>query len=94
MKPEMKQDEILFVDAKCKYKGKIIYLDEIVFKYQGTMQYWDYIELKKKRNILEPVELYDIKIKARLGFAQKSKSYRIAIRNEKEVRNVKTGQYN
>jgi len=89
----MERDEIVFVDAKCKYKGKVYHLDEIVFKYQGTMKYWNYLELKKKRNILDPVELYDVTIRARLGFANKNKSYRTAIKNEKEIRNVKTGQY-
>jgi hypothetical protein len=90
----MKEDEILFIDAKCKYKGKVYYLDEIVFKYQGSLQYWNYLELNKKRNILEPVQLYDVNIKARLGFANKTKTYRTAIKTEKEIRNVITGQYN
>lgn len=90
----MKNNEILFIDAKCKYKGKVYHLDEIVFKYQGTMEYWNYLELNKKRGIKEPVQLYDVKIKARLGFANNNKSYRTAIKNEKEIRNVVTGQYN
>jgi len=90
----MKRDEILFINAKCKYKGKVYYLDEIVFKYQGSLQYWNYLELNKKRNILEPVQLYDVEIKARLGFANKNNSYRVAKKTEKEIRNVITGQYN
>jgi len=90
----MIEDEILFIDAKCKHKEIIYHFTDIVFKYQGTMQYWNFLELKKKRKILESVQLYDIKIKARLGFANKSKSYTSAIKNNKEIRNQITGQYN
>ena len=90
----MQQDEILFIDAKCKYKGKEYHLNDIIFKYQGSLQYWNFLELRKKRNITDPVQLYDINIKVRLGFANKTKSYRLAVKTDREVRNVVTGQYN
>ena len=88
----MEENEILFVDAKFDHKNKTYCMEEIVYKHNNQYKYWDYIELKKKLGINDPVVLYDIKILKRLGFANKSKRYTEAIKSD-EKRDKITGKY-
>lgn len=87
---ELKQDEIIYCNAKCNYKGKEYRLDKIVHKHTDGFYY--------KRRILEPfgikepVKLYDIEIINRLGFANKAKGY-TEVKKSDETRNKITGAY-
>lgn len=82
----------MFIDAKFKYKKKEYNLEGVVYKHNNELEYWNFLELKKKRNITESVRLYDIHIRSRLGFANKSKGFVEAIKSS-EARNKVTGQY-
>lgn len=88
----IEEEEILFIDAKFKYKNKEYNLEGVVYKHNKDFKYWNFLELKKKRNIAESVYLYDIKILSRLGFANKSKGFVEALKSN-EQRNKVTGQY-
>lgn len=88
----MTDGEILFVDAKFKYKKKEYNLEGVVYKHNKNFEYWNFLELKKKRNITEKVLLYDIKIISRLGFPNKSKGFVEAVKSN-EKRNKISGQY-
>ena len=57
----IKEEEILFIDAKFKHKKKTHHLDGVVYKHNNDFKYWNHLELKKKRGINEPVHLYDLK---------------------------------
>lgn len=89
---DAKEKEILFVNAKFKFKNKTHLLENIVYKHNEKRMYWNYLELKKKRRIEQPVYLFDIEIKARLGFPNKSKLF-VEAKKSKEERNKITGQY-
>ncbi len=89
---EIQEEEILFIDAKFKYKKKTHHIDGVVYKHNKDFQYWNHLELKKKRNIDEPVRLYDLKIRARLGFPNKSNRF-VEVQKSNEERNKITGQY-
>ena len=88
----MEEEAILFIDAKFKYKNKEYNLEGIVYKHNKDFKYWNFLELKKKRNIDEAVYLYDVKIRSSLGFANKSKRFVEALKSNEE-RNKVTGQY-
>jgi len=89
---KIQEEEILFIDAKFKYNKKIYHLDGVVYKHNKNFEYWDYLELKKKRGINESVRLYDLKIRARLGFPNKSNRF-VEAKKSNEERNKITGQY-
>lgn len=87
---ELKQDEIIYCNAKCNYKGKEYRLEKIVHKHTDGYFY-------NRRNleplgIKEPVKLYDIEIISRLGFANKAKGY-TEVKASQEERNKITGSY-
>lgn len=89
---EIQEEEILFIDAKFNHKKKTHHLDGVVYKHNNDFKYWNHLELKKKRGINEPVHLYDLKIRARLGFPNNSNRF-VEAQKSNEERNKITGQY-
>ena len=88
----IQEKEIVYCNAKCKYKGKVYQLKEIVYKHTDGW-YWNHLELLKKRNINEKVMIYDIEIISRLGFENQSQEFTEVKANDNNKRNRITGAY-
>ena len=89
---KLQDKEIVFCNAKFRFKNKIYYLKEIVYKHNKDYKYYR-DRILKEYNIKESVFLYDIEIISRLGFENKSKRYTEAKKNDNNNRNNITGAY-
>jgi hypothetical protein len=92
MENEIQIGEIVFCNAKFKYKGRVHQLREIVYKRTDAL-YFNHDELIRKRKINDGVELFDIEILKRLGFENRVTAFTEAKANDNNKRNPITGAY-
>jgi CRISPR/Cas system CSM-associated protein Csm5 (group 7 of RAMP superfamily) len=90
MNNTVKLGEIVFCDLTIIHKKTKYELKKVVYKNDGNLFYKPiYLD---KLNIKEPVKVENIKIIARLGFENKTKSF-TKVKGNDEKRNKITGTY-
>lgn len=87
---ELRDREIVYANLKLEHKGKVIELNEVVYK--NADGYYYHRALLKPFKITERVKVLDVEILARLGFENKNIGFTRAAKSE-EQRNKITGAY-